>query len=182
MPFIFTPTKIPDVILVSPRVFPDSRGYFLETWKYSDFKANGIKDDFVQENVSYSTQGVVRGLHYQIPPSAQGKLVSCIQGSIMDIAVDIRLRSPTFKEWVAQELTGENREMLYIPPGFAHGFYTQSETALVVYKVTAEYAPDLERGIIWNDPALNIDWQTQDAILSEKDAILPLLENAELFD
>lgn len=182
MPFTFTPTDIPEVIKITPRVFPDARGYFLETWKQSEFKANGITDDFVQENVSFSTKGVVRGLHFQIPPSAQGKLVSCVQGCIYDVAVDIRKSSPTFGHWVGCELSSENREMLYIPVGFAHGFYTQSETALVVYKVTAEYDQPRERGIIWNDPVLNIDWRSVNAQLSDKDAVLPLFNDAVLFD
>jgi dTDP-4-dehydrorhamnose 3,5-epimerase len=182
MPFTFTPTEIPEVIVISPRVFQDSRGYFLETWKNSEFQANGITEDFVQENVSFSTKGVIRGLHYQIHPSAQGKLVSCVQGSILDVAVDIRQNSPTFGKWVGRELNAENREMMYVPVGFAHGFYTQSETALVVYKVTAEYDQPRERGIIWNDPTLNIDWGSSDAILSGKDEILPLLNEVELFE
>lgn len=182
MPFTFTPTDIPEVIVITPRVFLDARGYFLETWKHSDFEANGITEDFVQENVSFSSQGVIRGLHYQINPSAQGKLVSCVQGSIYDVAVDIRQSSPTFGKWVARQLTEENREMMYVPVGFAHGFYTQSETALVVYKVTAEYDQPRERGIIWNDPTLHIDWGTGDAILSDKDEILPPLSEAELFE
>lgn len=182
MPFTFTPTEIPEVIVISPRVFQDPRGYFLETWKNSDFKANGIIEDFVQENVSYSTKDVIRGLHYQIPPSAQGKLVSCVQGSIYDVAVDIRKSSPTFGQWVGRELNSENRDMMYVPVGFAHGFYTQSDTALVVYKVTAEYDQPRERGIIWNDPTLNVDWGGGGAILSDKDEILPLFKDAELFD
>lgn len=182
MPFTFTPTEIPEVIVISPRVFQDPRGYFLETWKNSDFKANGIIEDFVQENVSYSTKSVIRGLHYQIPPSAQGKLVSCVQGSIYDVAVDIRKSSPTFGQWVGRELNSENRDMMYVPVGFAHGFYTQSDTALVVYKVTAEYDQPRERGIIWNDSTLNVDWGGGGAILSDKDEILPLFKDAELFD
>jgi len=180
MPFIFEPLPIPEVILIKPRVFPDARGYFLETYKYSEFAANGITETFVQDNHSSSVRGVLRGLHFQNPPQAQGKLVRAVQGTIFDVAVDIRPDSPTFGQWVGEFLSDENHHMLYIPPGFAHGFQVISPRAEVSYKVTAEYAPDLDSGIIWNDPILAIQWPDPNPILSPKDAALPLLRDADI--
>ncbi len=180
MPFTFTPLQISDVILVEPRVFGDDRGYFLETYKYSDFAAHGIPEHFVQDNHSRSVRGVLRGLHYQNPPQAQGKLVRVIRGAIFDVAVDIRPSSPTFAQWVGEVLSEENHRMLYIPPGFAHGFLVLSDVADVTYKVTAEYAPELDRGIIWNDPTIAIQWPLDGPpLLSPKDANLPLLLEAD---
>ena len=185
MPFTFEKLEIPEVILVKPKVFSDERGFFLESYKKSDFWENGIKEEFMQDNHSKSVKGVLRGLHYQLPPKAQGKLVRCIRGKIFDVAVDIRKNSPTFKKWVAVELSEENKYMLYIPPGFAHGFLTLSEEAEVLYKTTNEYAPELDRGIIWNDPEININWPIEivkEPILSNKDKNLPFLKDAEIFD
>jgi dTDP-4-dehydrorhamnose 3,5-epimerase len=180
MPFRFTPLQLPDVILIEPRVFTDARGFFLETYKFSEFAAHGIPERFVQDNHSRSVKHVLRGLHFQNPPKAQGKLVRVIRGAIYDVAVDIRPSSPTFGEWVAEVLSEENQRMLYIPPGFAHGFLTLSEVADVTYKVTEEYAPELDSGILWNDPAPAIPWPLESPpILSPKDASLPPLLKAD---
>jgi len=181
MGFTFEKTDLPDVILITPRVFKDDRGYFFETYKKSDFVANGIAEEFVQENRSFSIKGVLRGLHYQIHPHAQGKLVACASGSIFDVAVDIRRDSPHFGQWVGFNLTEENRNMLYLPPGFAHGFYTLSDSAQVVYKVTAEYAPHHEAGIMWNDPEIGIEWPAGRVVLSGRDEEHPGLREAKLF-
>ena len=160
MPFEFKKLEIPDVILIIPKVFEDDRGFFMETFKISDFKAYGISYEFVQDNHSKSKKGVLRGLHYQLYPKAQGKLVRCIRGRIWDVAVDIRKGSPWYGKWVAVELSEENKLMLWIPPGFAHGFVAL-EDAEIIYKCTAEYAPELDRGIIWNDPELAINWPVE---------------------
>lgn len=181
MPFTFKRLEIPDLILVIPKVFQDPRGFFMETYKLSDFKEQGIPE-FVQDNHSYSKKGVLRGLHYQLPPKAQGKLVRCVKGKILDVAVDIRRSSKTFKKWVAVELSEENNYMLYIPPGFAHGFLVLSEEAHVIYKVTEEYSPQHDRGIIWNDEEIGINWPIDNPILSPKDANLPPLREAEIFE
>lgn len=179
MPFEFIKTEIPDVILIQPRVFGDHRGFFMETYKYSDFASNGIKERFVQDNHSRSSYGVVRGLHYQINPKAQGKLVRCLSGRILDVAVDIRTGSPSFGKWVSFELNEENRHMLYVPAGFAHGFSVLSDTCEVHYKTTDEYSPEHERSIVWDDKDLGIDWKITEASLAEKDAGAPCLKNAE---
>jgi dTDP-4-dehydrorhamnose 3,5-epimerase len=182
MPFEFKRFPVEGPVLVTPRVFPDDRGFFLETYKKSDFVNNGINAEFIQDNHSKSVKGVLRGLHYQINPSAQGKLVRCIQGEILDITVDIRKSSPTFGKWVAEKLSAENRKMLYIPIGFAHGFLVLSDTAEIIYKVHGgEYSPEHDRGIAWNDPELAIDWGVKDVIVSEKDMKQPLLKDAEVF-
>ena len=182
MPFEFVKTSIPGVILVKPRVFGDERGFFMETYKKSDFEKAGIDTDFVQDNHSKSVKGVLRGLHYQLEPEAQGKLVRCIRGKIFDVAVDIRRGSPTFGKWIGVELSEENKLMLWIPKGFAHGFLTLSEEAEIVYKVSgAEYSPEHDRGIRWNDPDIGIKWPLEgEPILSEKDRIAPLLKDAEV--
>ena len=179
MPFIFKELDIPDVILIEPKVFGDSRGFFMETYKYSEFKKNGIEYNFVQDNHSRSQKGVLRGLHYQLKPMEQGKLVRCVRGRIWDVAVDIRKGSPWYGKWVAVELSEENKLMLWIPPGFAHGFVALTDYTEVIYKVTKEYSPELERGIIWNDPELAIDWPIENPILSEKDRNLPRFKDAE---
>ena len=179
MPFDFTPMAIPEVVLIVPRVFGDPRGRFLEIYKHSEFVAAGIPEHFVQDNYSRSVRGVLRGLHYQKGPRAQGKLVRCVKGTIFDVAVDIRKGSPTYAQWIGQELSEENNLMLYVPPGFAHGFLTLSESAEVLYKCTAEYSPDHDRGIIWNDPDVNISWVVTGPLLSEKDKALPALRDAE---
>jgi len=180
VPFTFEPTDIPDVILISPRVFEDERGFFLESYKRSDFVAAGIKEEFVQTNHSFSTKGVIRGLHYQKNPAAQGKLVRAIAGVIFDVAVDIRSGSPTFGKWVGIELPAENKKMLYIPVGFAHGFAVLSDTAEVMYKITNEYCPEADAGIAWDDPAIGIDWRLSEPVLSDKDRANPLLKDAEI--
>jgi dTDP-4-dehydrorhamnose 3,5-epimerase len=179
MPFEFTHLEIPGLVLVQPRVFGDNRGFFFELYKHSDFVRGGIMEHFVQDNYSKSAQGVLRGLHYQKAPMAQGKLVTCMQGRICDIAVDIRKGSPNYGKWIRVELTDENRLMLFIPPGFAHGFQVLSGTAEVMYKCTYEYSPANDRGIIWNDPDINIVWPFKDAVLSEKDKIHPTLQDAD---
>lgn len=181
MPFTFEPLEVPDVVLIRPRVFRDDRGFFLETYKQSEFAVHGIEIPFVQDNHSCSEKGVVRGLHYQVPPFAQGKLVRCVAGEVLDVAVDIRKGSRFFGKWVARVLSEENRHMLYVPPGFAHGYYACSERVHVLYKVTAEYAPACERGIQWNDPAIGIAWPSREATLSEQDRASPPLAEAELF-
>jgi dTDP-4-dehydrorhamnose 3,5-epimerase len=179
MPFEYHPTEIPEVILVDPRRFADDRGFFMETYKASEFATHGLPTTFVQDNLSYSSRGVLRGLHYQLHPEAQGKLVTALTGRIFDVAVDIRRGSPTFGRWVGQELSAQNGQMLYVPPGFAHGFCVLSDTAHVLYKVTAEYAPELDRGILWNDPEIGITWPVKDPVLSAKDAALPVLREAD---
>ena len=183
MPFEFIKTEIPDVILIKPKVFQDERGFFLETYKKSDFEKAGIKAEFVQDNHSKSVKGVLRGLHFQKKPFAQGKLVRCIKGRIFDVAVDIRKGSPTFGEWVGYELSEENKHILWIPEGFAHGFLTLSDEAEVIYKVSGgEYSPEHDAGIIWNDPDIDIKWpldQVDEIILSEKDKKLPFLREID---
>ena len=180
MPFTFTSLIIPDVILITPRVFEDQRGYFLETYKYSDFQAQGICETFVQDNHSQSKKDVLRGLHFQHPPKAQGKLVRAVRGVIFDVAADIRPSSPTFGQWVGEILSDENRRMLYIPPGFAHGFAVLSDIADVSYKVTEEYASEYDSGIAWNDPTLAIQWPVAAPLISSKDAALPPLLAADI--
>lgn len=164
----FLDTKLPGVVLVEPDVFEDARGYFLETYHAAKYRQGGIPGSFVQDNLSHSVRGTLRGLHYQLP-HAQGKLVMALAGRIFDVAVDIRKGSPTFGQWVGVELSGDNKRQLYIPPGFAHGFCVLSETADVLYKCTALYSPQDERGIIWNDPAIAIAWPVSDPLLSTKD-------------
>ena len=181
MPFTFKSLKIADVILVEPKVFPDDRGYFMETFKASDFKNANLSTHFVQDNFSFSKKDVIRGLHYQKEPKAQGKLVTVFKGTVWDVAVDIRRQSPTFLQWVAAELNDKNHAMLYIPPGFAHGFVSLTEDVLLLYKCTNEYDPQSDAGICWNDPDIAIPWPVQKPILSEKDRQLPLIHQAEVF-
>ena len=175
MPLTFEPTEIPDVLRVVPKVFADPRGFLMETFKESEFAAAGIEFRAVQENHSRSTQGTLRGLHYQREPKAQGKLVRVIVGEIFDVAVDIRPGSPTFGKWVGEWLSAANRTALYVPPGFAHGFCVTSAEAEVIYKTTEEYAPDHEGGIAWNDPALQIAWPIASPTLSPRDERWPPL-------
>lgn len=182
MPFKYSVQKIPELILIEPVIFRDKRGFFLETFKKSNFKKNGIKEDFVQGNYSYSNKNVIRALHYQLPPNAQGKLVSVIKGRVWDVAVDIRQNSPTFKQWVGVELNEENHRMFYIPPGFAHGFAVLSDYAYFVYDCTAEYSSKDEAGIIWNDKEIGVDWKINKPLLSGKDLSLPHLKDAKVFD
>ena len=177
----FKKLDIENVILIKPKVFEDKRGFFMESYKYSEFAQNGITDIFNQDNHSCSTKGVLRGLHYQLNPKAQGKLLRCIEGRIFDVAVDIRKGSPTFGKWVGAELSQENKHMLYIPAGFAHGFVTLSEKAQLLYKATNEYSYENDRGIKWDDPEINIQWGINfDPIVSEKDEKQPLLKDAQI--
>lgn len=180
----FIPTSIPDVILIKPKVFGDSRGFFMETYQEQKFAEAGIPGDFVQDNHSGSRQGTLRGLHYQIK-QAQGKLVRCTAGEIYDVAVDIRKSSPTFGQWVGATLSEENKHLLWVPAGFAHGFYVCSEWAELVYKATDLYAPAWERSIIWNDPSIGIEWplvENAELLLSEKDKVGAILEEAEIYE
>ena len=179
MSFQFTPLEIPDVILIETQNFKDDRGFFRETYKRSEFTDHGIPLNFVQDNHSHSTRGVIRGLHYQKQPRAQGKLVIVSSGEIFDVAVDLRKGSPTFGRWVSRTLSIENGSMLYVPPGFAHGFCALSAQADVTYKVTEEFAPELDRGVVWNDPDIAIVWPLQHPLLSPKDAALPRLKDAD---
>jgi dTDP-4-dehydrorhamnose 3,5-epimerase len=176
--FSFTPQRIPDVLLVTQAVFGDDRGFFTEVWREADFLAAGLPR-FVQENHSRSVKGVVRGMHYQDEPKALGKLVRCLHGHIFDVAVDIRRGSPTYGKWVGVELSDAGATMLYVPPGFAHGFCALSDTADVAYKQNDYYSPAHDRGFRWNDPAVAIDWPVREALLSPKDAAAPLLADAE---
>jgi dTDP-4-dehydrorhamnose 3,5-epimerase len=179
MPFNFKKLEIPEVILIEAKSFPDERGFFLESFKESDFVSNGIKTKFVQDNISHSTKGVLRGLHYQKHPKAQAKLVSVIKGEIFDVAIDIRQNSPTFGKWVAEILSDKNHKSLYVPEGFAHGFCVMSNEADVLYKVSQEYSAENERGIIWNDSILNINWPTNQPIVNSKDLELPRLDEID---
>lgn len=171
------PTALPEVLIIEPKVFGDERGFFLESFNQSAFnKATGQDVQFVQDNHSRSGRGVLRGLHYQKAPHAQGKLVRVVRGSVFDVAVDIRRGSPTFGHWVGVELSAENHRQLWVPPGLAHGFLVISESADFLYKTTAYYAPSEERSIAWNDPHLAIEWpMTKDLIISEKDRAAPTL-------
>lgn len=167
-----TPLTIPDVVLFTPRVFGDERGFFFESYNQRAFReTTGLTPDFVQDNHSRSARGVLRGLHYQIEPRAQGKLVRVVQGAVFDVAVDIRPGSPTFGRWVGEELSAENKRQMWIPPGFAHGFLTLTESAEFLYKTTDFYSPEHERCIAWDDPDLAIDWplQGEEPRLSDKD-------------
>lgn len=181
----FRPTEIPEVLEFEPRIFGDDRGFFFESFHGQHFVAAvGQAVEFVQDNHSRSLRGVLRGLHYQLPPHAQGKLVRVVHGEVFDVAVDIRRSSPTLGRWVGRVLSAENRKQLWIPPGFAHGFLALSESAEFLYKTTAYYAPAAERCILWNDQELAISWPLVGtaAHLSSKDAAGQLFSSAELFD
>ena len=175
----FQRLEIPEVVLIESVVFEDERGFFMETYKHSAFASFGIAERFVQDNHSKSIKGVLRGLHYQKNPKAQGKLVRVVDGEVFDVAVDIRKTAPTYGKWVGEVLSAQNKKMLYIPPEFAHGFCVLSNEAEVVYKATDEYAPETERGIVWNDPDLGITWPVEQPIVSSKDAALPWLKAAD---
>lgn len=179
----FTPTAIPDVVLIEPRVFGDARGFFMETYQAQQFAEAGIRASFVQDNHSGSQKGILRGLHYQIC-HPQGKLVRVIAGEVYDVVVDLRRGSPTCGQWLGMLLSAENKRQLWIPEGFAHGFYVTSEWAEFFYKVTDYYAPECERTIAWNDPDLAVDWplvEGQPPILSAKDASGKLFKDVELY-
>jgi dTDP-4-dehydrorhamnose 3,5-epimerase len=180
----FTPTSIPDVILIEPIVFGDERGFFMEVFRSELFASAGIDVEFVQDNHSGSMQGILRGLHYQIKQT-QGKLVRVIAGHIYDVAVDLRKKSPTFGQWVGHHLSAQNRLQLWIPEGFAHGFYVLSDWSELVYKVTDYYAAEWERTLLWNDPEIGIDWPLISGnlpVLSAKDRQGILFTEADLFD
>ena len=181
MPFEFIKQEIEDVILIKPKVFGDNRGFFMESYKKSEFISNGIDAEFVQDNHSKSSAHVLRGLHYQAAPYSQAKLVRCTKGRIYDVAVDLRKNSPTFKKYVKVELSEENKQMLFIPEGFAHGFVALSNEVEILYKTTGEYNPLADRGVLWNDKDINIDWEIDfEPILSEKDKIQPKLSEINL--
>ena len=180
----FIKTTIPDVVIIEPKVFEDDRGYFMETFRKDLFDKHVRKIDFIQDNESKSKKGVLRGLHYQLPPFAQSKLVRVIKGSVIDVAVDIRKGSPTFGKYVAVELSEENKRQLFIPRGFAHGFLVTSDEAVFAYKVDNYYAPQCDRSIRFDDPDINIDWSfpKDEILVSEKDRNAPFLKDAELFE
>lgn len=180
LPFTFSKTAISGLEVITPRVFEDSRGFFMETYAKAPFEIAGIRGELVQLNHSRSTRGVLRGLHFQRAPFAQAKLVRCSRGEILDVAVDIRSGSPTRGKWVSLSLSESNRKMLYVPRGFAHGFLTVSDVAEVQYGVDNVYAPDHEGGLVWNDPELAIDWPIKRPILSEKDRAWPRLSQLDL--
>ena len=171
-----TQTKLSGLLVIDPKVFGDERGYFFESFNEETYKAAGLIERFVQDNESRSGKGVLRGLHFQEPPYAQGKLVRVARGAVMDVSVDIRKDSPTYGEWVAYELTEHNKRQLWIPPGFAHGFVTLEDDTIFIYKCSNIYKRESENSIRWNDPELNIDWGIADPIVSEKDKSSPLFK------
>ncbi len=177
-------TIIPDVLIFEPNVFGDERGFFFESYNHKVFEqAIGRKIEFVQDNHSKSSKGVLRGLHYQLPPHAQGKLVRCVEGEVFDVAVDIRQSSPTFGQWVGVSLSAQNKRQIWIPEGFAHGFLVVSETAECLYKTTNYYAPEFDRGIRWDDPTVGINWPLEGEFnLSGKDKVQPLWNNVQFFE
>lgn len=173
----FVPTPIPDLYIVEPRVLGDHRGYFFESYSTAAFDQQGIEHSFVQDNESMSDAGVVRGLHFQLPPKAQGKLVRVQQGSVLDVAVDLRKGSPTYGQHFSAVLSGENKKMMWIPPGFAHGFATLEDRTVFLYKCTELYSPEHEDSLLWNDPQLNIEWGVGTPKLSAKDQNGPLFKD-----
>lgn len=180
-----TPTGLPEVMIVEPKVFGDARGFFTESWNESRFnEATGNTLKFVQDNHSRSARGVLRGLHFQLAPHAQGKLVRCVAGAVFDVAVDMRRGSSRFGQWVGVELTAENQKQLWIPPGFAHGFLVLSDSADFLYKTTGYYAPQAEGSVRWDDPALGIQWPDTGVVpqLADKDLKAPLFVDARTFD
>jgi dTDP-4-dehydrorhamnose 3,5-epimerase len=176
MSFRFEKLEIPGMILVETTLRRDDRGFFQESYQRSAFQEAGIREEFCQDNFAHSTKGVLRGLHFQHPPQAQGKLVQLSLGAVWDVGVDLREGSPTFGAWLGVELAEGTGRMLYLPPGFAHGYLVLSEVADLAYKVTSEYAPELDAGIRWDDPQIGVDWPSKNPILSQKDLELPSLE------
>ena len=179
----FEKTKIPDVIVVTPKVFSDDRGFFMETWQVQQFSEAGIDETFVQDNFSHSIRGTLRGLHYQVRQS-QGKLIRVVRGQVFDVVVDMRKSSPTFSQWIGIELSAENKKSIWIPPQFAHGFLVLSDVAEFEYKCTDFYSPEYERSVRWDDPEIGIEWPQPDGeqpLLSTKDAVAPLLKDADIF-
>lgn len=183
MPYTITPTDLPEVLILEPKVFGDERGFFFESFNERDFQhATGLDVYFVQDNHSKSSLGVLRGLHYQIE-HAQGKLVRVTHGAVFDVAVDLRKSSPNFGKWVGVELSADNKRQLWVPPGFAHGFVVTSETAEFLYKTTDYWYSEHERSLLWNDPSVGINWPIErEPILAKKDSAAPLLGAAEIFD
>lgn len=181
MPFNFIELDIKGLILVTPRVFNDERGFFMESYKESEFISNGINEKFVQDNHSFSKKNVIRGLHFQLAPKAQGKLVRVVKGAVWDVAVDLRKGSGTFKQWVGAELSEDNNSMLFIPPGFAHGFLSISDNVHLMYKCTNEYDAKLDGGIRWDDPDIAVKWPVTNPVVSEKDKVLPFLKEIKIF-
>jgi dTDP-4-dehydrorhamnose 3,5-epimerase len=181
MSFTFKKTGIPEVILIETSTFSDERGLFSEIFKASVFSDNDVPTSFLQDNFSHSKKGVLRGLHYQLNPKAQGKLVRVLRGVVLDVAVDVRRASPTFLQHVSVELSESNGRMLYVPPGFAHGFVTLTDEVSFLYKCTAEYSLEHERGVRFDDHDINVDWGIKDPIVSTKDRALPFVKDAELF-
>jgi len=175
MPFSFQPTTLPGVIAVKSRIFEDERGFFLESYRRDDFVAAGITASFVQDNLSFSTRGVLRGIHFQYAPHAQGKLVRTIDGKVWDLAVDLRPDSSTFRKWIGVELDSAEGDMLYIPAGYGHAFVVLSESAHFFYKCSAAYTPQGDGGVRWDDPDLAIEWPIENPVVSGKDACLPSL-------
>ena len=176
MPFEFEKLEIEGLVLVKPKVFGDNRGFFLESYKKSEFVQNGIDVEFIQDNHSKSTKGVLRGLHYQAKPKMQAKLIRCSKGKILDVAVDLRSNSKTFGKYVKVELSEENKYMFFIPEGFAHGFIVLSDEAELLYKTNSEFSSELDRGLLWNDEMVNVDWGVEAPILSDKDICQPTFE------
>ncbi len=170
-------TPIEGLLVIEPQVFNDARGYFYESYNKQKFAEAGIDYEFIQDNQSLSQKGIIRGLHFQAPPYEQGKLVRVIQGAVKDVVVDIRKNSPTFGQHFSIVLTAQNKTMFFIPPGFAHGFETLEENTIFLYKCTNVYNKESEGGLLWNDPFLNINWQNNDPLISDKDKILPTFEN-----
>jgi dTDP-4-dehydrorhamnose 3,5-epimerase len=181
MPFKFKQFKLGGLRLIMSEVLSDQRGYFMESYRESDFAALGRNVNFKQDNISFSKKNVLRGLHYQLPPFAQGKLVRVLKGAVWDVAVDVRKSSPTFGKWEGVELNEENNLAFYLPEGFAHGFVVLSEEAMVLYKVTEEYHPECEKGIRWNDVGLDIKWPVENPLVSQRDSGLPLFKDAETY-
>lgn len=179
MAFQFEKLEIPEIVHVVPDVHSDQRGFFYEVYKCPQFESEGIAKTFVQVNHSKSVKGTLRGLHYQKEPKAQGKLITVIEGEIFDVAVDIREGSPTYGKWVSKILNAEQKNMLYIPEGFAHGFCVCSEVAQVIYYCTDVYASELEASLLWNDPTVGVKWPVKDPILSDKDVVSPKLEGVD---
>jgi dTDP-4-dehydrorhamnose 3,5-epimerase len=179
MSFRFTPLALRGLVLIEETRRGDARGFFAETFRSTAFREAGIEHPFVQDNHARSARGVLRGLHYQLPPRSQGKLVRVVTGTVFDVAVDLRQGSATFGRWAGVTLSGDEPRMLWVPPGFAHGYVVLSETADFTYKVTAEYAPELDRGVRWDDPAIGVEWPLERPVLSERDRALPLLADAD---
>lgn len=175
-------TELPEVKIIERGIYRDPRGYFSEVYKSSELESYGLPPSFVQENLVYSRQGVVRGIHFQKKPHAQGKLLTVLRGELWDVAVDLRRSSPDFGRWTATFLSEENGRSFWIPEGFGHGYFVTAPEVYLLYQVTREWAPDSEAGVVWNDPQLGIDWPSSQAILNERDASLPPLQQAEVFD